>query len=111
MLSWHKYTGAGLVVSSFLHAILWCVAYAQYGYFPQELFTLMNRNFHGYNFTVPLAMIGFAVMLVCMGLLAVEPVRRANYDLFYIAHHASIFLFFVMLWHAVCGTIKLFFYL
>jgi len=100
MLSWHKYTGASLVLSTCLHAILWCVAYAQYGYFPQELFTLMDRKFHGYNFTVPLAMIGFVVMLVCMALMSVEPIRRANYDLFYIAHHASIFLFFVMLWHA-----------
>ena len=101
MLGWHKYTGALLLVSTSAHAILWCFAYSSYGYFPQELFSVADRQFHAYNFTVPLAVLGFVAMVLFVGVCATLSVRQANYDFFYIAHHASLIAFLVMLWHAV----------
>ena len=101
MLSWHKYTGFLLLLSVLGHATLWCLAYESYGFFPQELFTLLDRQFHGYNFTVPLAMWTFFAALILIGVLANQSVRQANYDLFYVAHHFSLVFFLVMLWHAV----------
>eukprot|EP01036_Dinobryon_divergens_P024395 gene24395-32842_t len=65
MLGWHKYTGVLVLVSTSVHAILWCFAYSAYGYFPQELFSISDRQFHPYNFTVPLAVLGFVAMTMC----------------------------------------------
>lgn len=101
MLGWHKYTGTLLLVSISAHAILWCVAYSAYGYFPQELFSIADRKFHAYNFTVPLAVLCFVAMVLFMGVCATLSMRQSNYDLFYVAHHFSMVVFLVMLWHAV----------
>lgn len=101
LLEWHKYVAAAMVVSTILHAVLWCFAFTDYGYFPEEIFTIVGRKFHDYNFTVPLATLTFILVIICMGVLTWQPFRKTHYDVFYLAHHVSLLLFFVMLWHAV----------
>ena len=78
---------------------LWWAVYAEQGTFPHDILAV-PMQFHKDNFTVPLAVVTFLVVLICMGLLAHNYVRRKNYDIFYWSHHVSVAVFLVVLWHA-----------
>ena len=49
---------------------------------------------------MPLAVLSAVLMIVAMGVLSLPSVRRQHYDIFYWAHHFSLALFLVMLWHS-----------
>ena len=55
---------------------------------------------HGDNFTVPLAMVTFAVMLVAVGVFAQRAVRRRHFELFYYSHHVFLAFFVTSILHA-----------
>ena len=89
-----------MMLSVVIHMCLWWVVYSQQGSFPSDIFSV-PMTFHADNFTVPLAVLTTLCMLILMGALGTYIVRRANYDLFFIAHHFSVIIFLVMLWHSV----------
>jgi predicted ferric reductase len=106
IISFHQYMGWLLLLVIFMHMLLWWGVYVQQDTFPHDIFAV-PMEYHSDNFTVPLAVIGFIVLLICMGALAQEWVRRANYELFYWAHHFAAVFFLIMLWHAVSTSLLL----
>jgi hypothetical protein len=52
------------------------------------------------NFTIPLATYTFYIMLVVFGVLSLNRVRRAHFELFYYSHHFFIVVYIVALYRA-----------
>lgn len=99
MIAYHHYFGYLLISLVITHVGLWWKVYSQKGTFPHDIFAV-PQTYHADNFTVPLAVVSTVTMLVAMGGLSHYIVRRANYDAFYWAHHISLVVFLVMLWHS-----------
>ena len=78
---------------------MWWAVFAQEGSFPHDILAVPMK-YHKDNFTVPLAMVTFLVMIISMGVFAHNYIRRRNYDIFYWTHHVSLAVFLVVLWHA-----------
>ena len=102
MLRFHQYMGGifGLLIAC--HCFTWWKVYSQQGFFPHDIFAV-PQQFHPDDFTVPLAVFTSICMLCIFYPLCSQYIRRSNYDLFYIIHHFSIVIFFMMLWHATMG--------
>jgi NAD(P)H-flavin reductase len=124
LLRAHVWLGYAFLACSALHAAAWWVVFGEQGVFPHDAFAVnmyFPLNFHAKpgncswlscldpeyqkpaadNWTIPLAnlfmlFLGFPVF----GLLTLNAVRRANFELFYYSHHAFLALFAVLLWHA-----------
>ena len=52
------------------------------------------------DWTVPLVVCMALCLMICMGILAHQRIRRNCYELFYIAHHVFMVVIVVTLWHA-----------
>lgn len=86
-LWFHRWLGYGMLLASAAHMVLWYIRYAQVGLFPRDIFDVpMSLPTSIDNFTVPLNTITTWTLLVCMGLLALNPVRRRFFEVFYYAH-------------------------
>ena len=110
-LWFHQYLGWAFMACVVAHAGFWYKVYAQQGFLPHDVLAAPmdfpsngnpdpDANPHGDNFTVPLATVTAAAMLIGIGVLAQPPVRRRAYELFYYAHHISLAVFVMALWHA-----------
>jgi hypothetical protein len=105
----HQLLGWAFLAIGVSHAALWYYKFDLLGYLPRDWLNAplqfpSNGNDaappHGDNFTIPLAMVTFAAMLVAVGVLALPIVRRRHFEVFYYSHHIALAFFVTSLWHA-----------
>lgn len=99
MLIYHKYLGGLFISIVAMHMFTFWSVFQQQGSFPHDIFAIPT-TFHTDNFTIPLITITFCGMMCLMIPFSNYFIRRSHYDLFYIAHHFYVIVFFAMLWHA-----------
>jgi len=99
MIKYHRYLGYLLGCLVMAHIGLWWKVYAQQDTFPHDIFAV-PQEYHADNFTIPLAVLTVIISIVLIFTLSLPIIRRANYDLFYWAHHFSLCVFLLMLWHS-----------
>ncbi|KAJ1462023.1 hypothetical protein M885DRAFT_494237 [Pelagophyceae sp. CCMP2097] len=104
---WLGYATLALFVA---HGAAWWTVFHDEGLFPADILQVpMYYPTNGAgkaggrcadNFTVPMATITVAVVLVLTGLLSHYEVRRRRFEVFLYAHHVFLALYLVALWHA-----------
>lgn len=101
----HRVLGYCMMGATLAHMISWYKFYDIKGFFPRDIFDIpMKLPTSIDNFTVPLSSLASFTMLLCMGIFALEPVRRRFFELFYYTHiFAAYLLIPVILWHAAAG--------
>jgi predicted ferric reductase len=99
MLVWHQYMGGLLMIIVACHMFSWWYVYSQQDSFPSDIYSVPT-TYHTDNFTIQIGPVMFITMLIAGGILGNYYIRRANYDLFLIAHHAMVIVFFGVLLHA-----------
>jgi len=96
MLRFHRWAGRAMLVLVAAHGAAWWAFYVQNNY----AFWTIPQGYHEDNFTIHLAFLAACLLAVAMGALTLERVRRAHFEVFYYAHHVSVVVFAVMLYHA-----------
>lgn len=101
----HRVLGYSMLAAMLGHMIAWYKFYDMLGYFPKDIFDvpmLLPTSID--NFTVPMSTLAAFLLIISMGGLALGPVRRRFFELFYYAHlFAAYFTIPVILWHAAAG--------
>jgi len=124
LLRVHVLLGYMFVAGCLFHMLCWWGVYLEQDIFPHDVLSVkmyFPMNFHskpghcstltcldpeyqrpgGDNWTIPLVTF-FMIFLgfPTFGVLTLNAVRRANFELFYYSHHLFLVLFAVVLWHA-----------
>jgi NAD(P)H-flavin reductase len=101
----HRVLGYCMLAATFAHMVAWWRFFDISGFFPQSIFEVpMSVPTSIDNFTVPLSILAAWLLFLCMGVFALEPVRRRFFELFYYSHiAAAYFAIPVVLWHAAAG--------
>eukprot|EP00051_Salpingoeca_urceolata_P032187 m.14595 g.14595 ORF g.14595 m.14595 type:complete len:1020 (+) comp4851_c0_seq2:172-3231(+) len=101
----HRVLGTLFMVAAICHMAFNYKWFDEVGIFPDDLLAVPMHLASGIdNFTVPMATLVTWLSLILIGVLAMEPVRRLHFELFYYAHHLSICMMIPMvLWHAASG--------
>ena len=111
LLTFHKFLGYAFLAAMVGHVGAWWKEFisnrpASEGAWPRLVFSIPYR-LHDYdvdNFTIPLAFAAAVLLLLCMGLLALPPVRRRAFEVFYWSHLVAAYASIpVILWHATAG--------
>jgi len=61
---------------------------------------VIPQDYHADNFTIQLSLVSTFFMMIAMGVLTFERIRRNHFEVFYYAHHIFVVVFGVMLYHA-----------
>lgn len=88
MILYHTYLGGLFMIIVFVHAMLFLKVIDDAGFLPSDILAV-PMQFHGDNFTIPLAMVTGLGMTIFMGIGAQWYVRRNYHEIFYWAHHFS----------------------
>lgn len=101
----HRVLGYCMLAATFAHMVAWWRFFDISGFFPASIFEVpMSVPTSIDNFTVPLAILSAWLLFLCMGILALEPIRRKFFEVFYYSHIiAAYFAIPVVLWHAAAG--------
>jgi len=83
----------------FIHICLWWKVYDQQGLFPSNIYKV-PLDYNSDNFTINLTFLNTIAMFFFMGILSLPFIRRKQFEVFYYAHHFSLAVFIVVLWHA-----------
>jgi len=104
MCKYHVVLGYMLLWMSLIHQLLFWGVYAiqapsGLAAWPRDILAVPTV-YHGDNWAIPLMVIVWLCVFVCMGVLAYHKVRRANFELFYYSHHIFLVLYVAALYHA-----------
>lgn len=105
LLRVHRIFGYCMLICTLIHMISWWVKYAEDGAFPANIIQVpLSVGASADNFTVPITSWSTWVLIVCMLVLAYEPVRRRWFEIFYYSHlFAAYAAIPAVLWHAAAG--------
>ena len=76
------------MIIAFIHAMLFWKVFDQNGSFPSDILAVPTQ-FHGDNFTIPLASLTFFFLVIFIGFGSQWYIRRNMHEVFYWAHHFS----------------------
>jgi predicted ferric reductase len=101
----HRVLGYGMLAAVFGHMVAWYKFYDLLGFFPRDIFDVpLETPTSIDNFTVPLNTLSTFVMFIAMGILALNPIRRRFFEVFYYSHLFAAYLAIpAVLWHAAAG--------
>lgn len=105
LLRVHRVLGYCMLICVLIHMISWWVKYGEIGQFPHDIVDVpLAIPSSVDNFTVQLNTFTTWFLLLCMGVLAFEPIRRRWFELFYYSHLAAAYAAIpAILWHAAAG--------
>lgn len=102
-IQYHRWLGVSFLVFVFLHMFavwVWQAQNKKFSFFSVPLVTLTTLD----NFTVPMQTLVAWLVLLAMGVGALETVRRKHFEVFYYSHHvAYCVLIPSVLWHAAAS--------
>ena len=101
----HRVLGYAMLAATIGHMIAWWYRMHELGLFPRDILQVpMTLSESVDNFTVPLVTLGTFTIILCMGVLALNPVRRRFFEIFYYSHlFAAYSIIPIVLWHAAAG--------
>lgn len=101
----HRFLGYCMLAASFGHMVAWYVKYGEAGFFPKDVFEIpMSLPSSIDNFTVPMNTLTTWLLFVCMGVFALDPLRRRFFELFYYSHLVATYIAIpAVLWHAAAS--------
>ena len=99
LIVYHKCIAAVFFVVVTLHMFLvWRVYYMNHTW-PKDVLSVPTK-YHSTDFTIPSVSVSYFIMIICMGVCALEINRRRHHELFWFAHRFATILFLIVLWHA-----------
>eukprot|EP00927_Polykrikos_kofoidii_P012936 TRINITY_DN15630_c0_g1_i1.p1 TRINITY_DN15630_c0_g1~~TRINITY_DN15630_c0_g1_i1.p1 ORF type:complete len:794 (-),score=68.17 TRINITY_DN15630_c0_g1_i1:156-2477(-) len=101
----HRCLGYGMLISSAAHMVIWYVRHEELGIFPRSILSVPVALAEGIdNFTIPLVTVTTWLLLICMGIFTLPPIRRRFFELFYYSHiFAAYATIPAVMWHAAAG--------